>query len=109
MSIDRNSVNNFSKTSEMAKFEEKNRTISLMSHITKLILRGVKRVRGRTLQKYGFMSDKVTRNSLFVLRRMSVRAIEKHKDIYACFINYSKSFHTVRHEPLIDPPQAVDS
>ena len=48
---------------------EKHRTISLMSHVTKLILRlVVNRVRGRTLQeiapeKYGFMPDKGIRNA----------------------------------------------
>ena len=52
---------------------EKYRTISLMSHITKLIIRVVmNRVRGRTLQEispeqYGFMPDKGTRNAIFVL------------------------------------------
>ena len=83
-------------------------TISLMSHITKLSLRVVMiRVCGRMLQEiapeqYGFMSDKGTRNAIFVLRRMSERVIDKQKDIYTCFIDYSKAFDTVRHEPLID-------
>ena len=62
---------------------EKHRTISLMSHITNLIVRVVMyRVRGRTLQEiapeqYGFMPDKGTRNAIFVLRRMLEREIEK--------------------------------
>ena len=54
------------------------------------------------------MPDKGTRNAIFVLRRMSERAIEKQKDIYACFIDYSKAFDTVRHEPLIDQLKAKD-
>ena len=84
-----------------------------MSHITKLILRVVmNRVRGRTLQElspeqYGFIPDKGTRNVIFVLRRMSERAIEKQKDIYACFIDYRKAFDTVRHEPLINLLKAI--
>ena len=93
---------------------EKHRTISIMSHITKLILRVVmNRVRGKTLQEiapeqYDFMPDKGTRNAMFVLRRMSERAIEKQKDIYACFIDYSKVFDTVRPEPRIDLLKAID-
>ena len=93
---------------------EKHRTISLMSHITRLILRVVmNRVRSRTLQEiapeqYGFIPDKRTRNAIFVLRRMSERAIEKKKDIYACFIDYSKAFDVGRHEPLIDLLKAID-
>ena len=71
------------------------------------------RVCGRTLQEispeqYGFMPDKGTRNAIVVLRRMSERAIEKQKDIYACFIDYSKAFDTVRHESLIDLLKAID-
>ena len=71
------------------------------------------RVCGRTLQEiapeqYGFMPDKGTRNAIFVLKRMSEIAIEKQKDIYACFIDYSKAFDTVRHEPLIDLLNAID-
>ena len=93
---------------------EKHRTISLMSHITKLILRVVmNRVRGRMLQEkapeqYVFMPDKGTCNAIFVLRRMSERAVEKQKDIYACFIDYSKAFDTVRHGPLIDLLKEID-
>ena len=36
------------------------------------------------------------------------RAIDKQKDIYACFIDYSKAFDTIRHEPLIDLLKAID-
>ena len=54
------------------------------------------------------MPDKGTRNAIFVLRVMSERAIEKQKDVYACFIDHSKTFDTVRHEPLIDLLKARD-
>ena len=80
---------------------EKHRTISLMSHITKLVLRIViNRIRGRTLQEvspeqYGFMPDKGTRNAIFVLKRLVERSVEKQKDVYTCFIDYSKAFDTV--------------
>ena len=53
---------------------EKHRTISLMTHITKLVLRIViNRIRGKTLQEispeqYEFMPDKGTRNAIFVLK-----------------------------------------
>ena len=93
------------KISEATKYE-KHRTISPMSHISKLILRVVI-LRGRTsqeiaLEQYGFMPDMGTRNVIFALRRMSETVIEKQRDIYACFIDCSKAFDTVRHEPLID-------
>ena len=53
------------------------------------------------------MPDKGTRNAIYVLRRISERTIEKQNDIYACFIDYSKAFDTVRHEPLIDLRKAI--
>ncbi len=93
---------------------EKHRTISLMSHITKLVLRVImNRLKGRTIQEiapeqYGFMPDKGTRNAIFVLRRIAERSIEKQKDVYLCFIDYSKAFDTVKHEHLIQLLQSLD-
>ena len=87
---------------------EKHRTLSLMTHVTKLVLRVIMyRIRGRTLSEisevqYGFMPDRGTRNAIFVLRRLVERMIEKQKDVYVCFIDYSKAFDTVKHEPLIE-------
>ena len=83
-------------------------TISLMNHLSKLVLRVImNRVRGRTLSKisevqYGFMPDRGTRNAIYVLRKLVERMIEKQKDVYVCFTEYSKAFDTVKHEPLIE-------
>ena len=55
---------------------EKHRTISLMSHVTKLVRRVImNRIRGRTLSEisevqYGFIPYIGTRNAIFVLRRL---------------------------------------
>ena len=74
---------------------EKHRTISLMSHVTKLVLRIViNRIRGRALDEiapvqYGFMPDKGTGNAIFVLRKLVERSVEKQRDVYTCFIDYS--------------------
>ena len=87
---------------------EKHRTISLMSHITKLVLRIViNRIRGRTLQEVspeqcGFVPDKGTRNAIFVLKRLVERSVEKQKDVYTCSIDYSKAFDTVKHDSLVE-------
>ena len=93
---------------------EKHRTISLMCHVTKLVLKLImNRIRGRTLSEisevlYGCMPDKGTRTAIFVLRRLVERMIEKQKDVYVCFIDYSKAFDTVTHEPLIGLLQSLD-
>ena len=58
--------------------------------------------------QYGFMPDRGTRNAIFVLRRLVERMIKKQKDVYVCFIDYSKAFDTVNHEPLIELLQSLD-
>ena len=93
---------------------EKRRTISLMSHVTKLVLRIViNRIRGRTLDEigpvqYGFMPDKGTRNAIFEVRRLVERSVGKQRDVYTCFIDYSKVFDTVKHESLVELLQSLD-
>ena len=36
------------------------------------------------------------------------RSIEKHRDVYTCFIDYSKAFDTVKHELLVELLQSLD-
>ena len=92
----------------------KHRTMSLMSHVTKLVLRVLmNRVRGRSHMEispvqYGYIPDRGTRNAIFVLRRLVERSIEKQKDVYTCFIDYSKAFDTMNHESLIDLLSSLD-
>jgi len=75
---------------------ERYRTISLMSHLTKLIIRVLlKRIRGRTAdevaeEQYGFMPDKGTRNAIFLLRILAVKSIQMQKNVYICFLDYVK-------------------
>ena len=65
---------------------EMHRTISLLSHVTRLVLRVViNRIRGRTLDEiapvqYGFMPDKGTGNAIFVLRRL----VERSQSVSTC-------------------------
>ena len=56
--------------------------------------------------KLGLMPDRGTRNAIVVLRRLVERMIEKQK--YGYFIEYSKTFDTVKHEPLIELLQSLD-
>ena len=48
------------------------------------------------------MADKGTRNAVFSLRTLMKRAIEVEKDLYLCFIDYSKAFDKVKHSDLFD-------
>ena len=51
---------------------------------------------------YGFMPDPVTRNAIFVLVRLVERSIQKQKDEFTRFIDYSKTFDTVKHASMFD-------
>ena len=93
---------------------EQFRTISLMSHLTKLILRVLlNRIRGRTKgeiseEQYGFRPDKGTRNALFIMRMLSERAIQMQKVLYVCFIDYVKAFDKVQHQALMKVLDMLD-
>ena len=71
---------------------ELHRTISLMSHITKVILRVIM-MRARRCTKpeirqeqCGFVEDTGTRNAIFIVRTLCERAIEVQHDLYLCFL-----------------------
>ncbi|GFS03869.1 RNA-directed DNA polymerase from mobile element jockey-like [Elysia marginata] len=74
------------------------RTISLMSHLTKFLLRIIMAgIRGKlrpeiSNNQFGFVEDRGTRNVIFTLTMIIERAIEMKKDLYLCFIDYSKAF-----------------
>ena len=54
------------------------------------------------------MPDRGTRNAIFGLRRLVERLIEKQKDVYVSFIDHSKTFNTLKHEPLLELLQSLD-
>ena len=71
------------------------------------------RLRARSLMEisqvqYGFMPDRGTRNAIFVLRRLAERSIQKQKDAFTCFIDYSKAFDTVKHASLFHLLSSLD-
>ena len=82
---------------------DQHRTISLMSHTLKLLLKIVlercrSQIRPEIAQcQFGF---KGTRNAIFTLRMLSERSIQHQQNIYICFIDYKKVFDRVRHNRL---------
>ena len=87
---------------------DQHRTISLMSHLTKVMLRVLmNRIRNKILPEmsetqFGFMTDRGTINAIFSLRTLMERAIEIQKDLYLCFIDFSKAFDKVKLSDLFD-------
>ena len=81
--------------------------LSLMSHVTKLLLRIIMmRVRNKinpeiAEEQCGFVEGKGTTNAIFILRTLIERALEIQKDVYLCFIDYTKAFDGVRHNEII--------
>ena len=84
------------------------RTICLMSHITKLLL---KIIQQRTMNKIdqevsrlqsGFRIGMGTREGIFNLRIICERAIDVQQDVYICFIDYTKAFDRVKHVKMIE-------
>ena len=90
------------------------RTISLMSHLTKVLLRIIMARMRKSLRpeisqlQFGFVPDKSTRNAIFTLSMLAERCIEMQKDLYLCLIDYSKAFDKVRHEKLFNILEHLD-
>ncbi|GFO13981.1 endonuclease-reverse transcriptase [Plakobranchus ocellatus] len=81
--------------------------VSLMSHITKILLKIIMlRIRNKIKpeiaeEQCGFVEDKGTSNAIYILRSLIERALEVQKDVYLCFIDYTKAFDRVRHDEII--------
>ena len=89
-------------------------TISLMSHTTKILVRMLMNRERKKLKsemscvQYGFVEDKSIRNAIFITHMLSERAIEMQKDLYLCFIDYTKVFDKVKHEQLVNMLDSLD-
>ena len=85
---------------------DQHRTISLMSHFTKVMRQALmntmrnKIIPEISVTQFGLMTDKGTRNAIFSLKTPMEWAIEVQKDLYLCFIDYSKAFDKIEHSGL---------
>ena len=84
------------------------RTISLMSHVTKLLLKIMQQRIANKIDKEvnrlqnGFRPGTGTRDGIFNLRTICERATDVQKDVYICFIDYTKAFDRVKHLKMIE-------
>ena len=89
-------------------------TISLMCHTLKLLLLIIlKRITNKIHvnvgpEQAGFRKDSGTREGIFNLRLITGKYLEMQKDIYACFIDYSKAFDTIKHQELLQCLKTTD-
>src|SRR5215469_13529473 len=86
---------------------EKHRTISIMSQVTKILLRVVliriiNKIRPQiSEEQYEFINGKGIRNAIFVLRILAEKSLKVNQDLYLCFVDYEKIFDKVKHEDLM--------
>ena len=75
-----------------------------MSHVTKTLLKVILERNKAKIDweisptQSGFRRGMGTREGIFNLRTINERYLEKHKDVYTCFIDYEKAFDRVKHE-----------
>ena len=95
-----------SQRKAMPKNAQTNRTIALISHASKVILK----ILQARLQQYvnrelpdvqgGFRKGRGTRDQIANICWIIGKAREFHKNIYFCFIDYAKDFDCVDHNKL---------
>ena len=83
-----------------------NRTISLISHCSKILLKVIAgRLKGKLDEEIadeqcGFRANKGTRDQILNLKLIMEKHRERCHNLYMCFIDYRKAFDTVDHETL---------
>jgi hypothetical protein len=84
------------------------RTISLISHASKIMLRILtKRMEAKAYSyigktQYGFRSGCGTREAIGTVRTIIERSIEHDNDIYGCYIDFEKAFDRVNWKILME-------
>ena len=78
------------------------RTISLMTHVTKLLKIIQQRMDSKMDKEVsGFRPGTDIREGVFNLRTICERATDVQKDVFICFIDYTKAFDRVKHFKMI--------
>ena len=86
---------------------EEHRTISLMSHVTKILLsiiieRNKEKIDAQISDSQsGFRPGIGTREGIFNIRQIVDKMLAKKKKVYCCFIDYEKAFDRVYHSTLM--------
>ena len=84
------------------------RTISLISHASKILLRILtKRVEGKVNDymgktQFGFRKGCGTRDAIGVMRMLCERSLELNNDVYVCFVDFEKAFDRVNWKKMME-------
>lgn len=77
------------------------RTISLIPHVSKILLRILtRRIEGKVgafigRSQFGFRKGVGTRDAIGVMRMLIERSLEHDNDVYVCFVDFEKAFDRV--------------
>ncbi|KAI5752717.1 hypothetical protein M8J77_019728 [Diaphorina citri] len=84
------------------------RTISLISHTSKILLQIIKQRINNIIEdnlsetQMGFRQGKGCRDALTLMRLLLEKHVDKNKDVFLTFIDYSKAFDNVNHAKMIE-------
>ena len=87
---------------------EKHRTISLISHASKISLKALgKRLMEKTKDyigkdQFGFMKGRSTRDAIATLHVIIEKLLEHGKDLFVCFVDFEKAFDRVNWIKLME-------
>ena len=90
------------------------RTLSLMSHILKILLKVILKRNKHNIESVisetqsGFMAGKGTREGIYNIRTIIERYIKCWNNIYLCFIDYENAFDIVKHAKIIECMENLD-
>jgi len=83
------------------------RTISLISHTSKILLHLINNRIRPIIERHlsesqmGFRKGKGTRDAIFQLRTIIERSMQVNKKVHACFVDYKKAFDCISHDKLL--------
>ena len=84
------------------------RTISLISHASKIMLRVlVKRIEAKakhliSRNQFGFKKGCGTMDAIGIMRTLCERSVERGKDVYICFVDFEKAFDRVNWKKMFE-------
>ena len=87
---------------------EDHRTISLICHASKIMLKILtKRIEGKAKDylskgQFGFRSGVGTRDAIGVMRMLCERSLDHGNDLYVCYVDFEKAFDRVRWDKLMN-------
>ena len=83
------------------------RTISLIPHVSKILLKVLaKRIQGSvedyiSRSQFGFRKGLGTRDAIGVIRMLVERTLELGNEMYVCFVDFEKAFDRVKWDQLM--------